>query len=157
MFRAVLESLAAGDLTKEVCSVDKSGEAASNWSMPALVSAAGRNLLAAVPAAAVEWLKFAAERDFKTLNCDLSNGLIAILVKRRSYLSFVDHHVALESELKEVLLRSKKAEQIAAVSGDCAPLAVEYLGRVVRTALKDRVIAVCPLLTKCPARAAGQR
>ena len=47
-----------------------------------------------------------------------------------------------------MLERSRQFTQIAAVSGDCAPLALEYLGKVLRTALKDRLIAINPQTVK---------
>ena len=46
--------------------------------------------------------------------------------------------------MKCVLERSRQFTEIAAVSGDCAPIALEYLGKVLRTALKDRLVAINP-------------
>ena len=156
MFRLVLECLAAGDLTSQICSVDPGLE--TEWSMPALITACGANLLVGVPPTAVDWLKHSAQRDVETLSSDMSNGLIAIVIKKRSFASFIDHHVIFpaDGELKCVLQRSRQFTDIAAVSGDTAPVAIEYLGKVLRTALKDRITAISPRMTKFDTWTANQ-
>jgi hypothetical protein len=80
MFRLVLESIAAGDLTANVCIV---GDLEGEWSIPGLISQSGLNVIEKVPLAAVEWLSHSAKRDLDTLDKDLSEGIVSILIKVR--------------------------------------------------------------------------
>ena len=89
IFRLVLENLK--DLSTHVCQSDHSAQ--SNWTVPALLSPGGKNILGGIPPSAVDWLIHSASRDLATLDSDRSNGVVAILIKKRSAASFIHHQV----------------------------------------------------------------
>ena len=144
VFRLVLESIAAGDLTSSVCCTRK--DDLEKFTPPALVSIIGDNLLSGIPNSAVEWLQHSAQRDLATLTADLSNGLIAILIRKRTFLSFFDHFLTFpkDKQLTCVLERSRNQAQIAANSGDTSNVATEYLTRILKIAIKDRITILSP-------------
>ncbi|CAG5111640.1 Oidioi.mRNA.OKI2018_I69.chr2.g5921.t1.cds [Oikopleura dioica] len=140
IFRLVLESLAAGDLSS------LSGLSDTEWPAPCLGSTQGRNLLSNVPLSACEWLRFSAARDSKILAKDLSNGVISTLVNKRSFLS-LSHAIVLlpdDGSLQCVLKRNRNDTRIAALSGDTATTALEYLILLLKNAVTDRIVAICP-------------
>ena len=46
-----------------------------------------------------------------------------------------------------MLRRNKQIQQIAAVSGDCSCLSMEYLCRILNASMADRIIAMNPKMT----------
>ena len=89
-------------------------------------------------------------KNYKALITGHENGIVDVFVKKRPFSHFSSNSISFQQQygaLDCVLRRNKQIQQIAAVSGDCSCLSMEYLCRILNASMADRIIAMNPKMT----------